>query len=88
MVVNQVVPGQEEGNYELLRRHGIGSLATSPEKVLEVLRSAFAGEGNVWSGWRRALAPLSRPQAAEDILDRIIATANPGTARPEAEILR
>jgi processive 1,2-diacylglycerol beta-glucosyltransferase len=29
MIVNQIVPGQEEGNYELLRRHGIGALATT-----------------------------------------------------------
>ena len=36
MIVNQIVPGQEEGNYELLRRHGIGALAETPEAVVTV----------------------------------------------------
>jgi processive 1,2-diacylglycerol beta-glucosyltransferase len=30
MLVSQIVPGQEEGNYELLRRHGVGALAETP----------------------------------------------------------
>ncbi len=42
MVVNQVVPGQEEGNCELLLRHGAGALATTPAAVMATLRSAFS----------------------------------------------
>jgi processive 1,2-diacylglycerol beta-glucosyltransferase len=76
MVVNQIVPGQEEGNYELLRRNGIGALATSPSAVLDALRSAFAGGGKLCAAWRRAVAPLSRPHAAEDILDHVLSAAS------------
>jgi processive 1,2-diacylglycerol beta-glucosyltransferase len=67
MIVNQVVPGQEEGNYELLRRHGIGALAQTPGQVIAELQRAFANECLVWREWRAAIAPLSRPRAAKDI---------------------
>ncbi len=67
MVVNQIVPGQEEGNYELLRRHGIGALAVTPEAVVTELQRAFHAQGRVWREWRAALQPLSRPEAARTI---------------------
>ena len=67
MIVNQIVPGQEEGNYELLKRHGIGALAETPEAVLAELQRAFRDHGRVWATWRAALEPLCRPDAARDI---------------------
>lgn len=73
MIVNQIVPGQEEGNYELLRRHGIGTLAQTPETVIAALQGAFADRGRGWSQWRRALEPLSKPDAARDIVREILA---------------
>jgi processive 1,2-diacylglycerol beta-glucosyltransferase len=75
MIVNQVVPGQEEGNYELLRRHGAGALAETPEAVLNELRNAFAGQGAGWRRWREALRPLARPSAAPAIADALLARA-------------
>lgn len=73
MIVNQIVPGQEEGNYELLRRHRIGTLAETPRAVLAALELAFRDGGAVWQAWRRALQPLSRPQAAPDIARIVLA---------------
>jgi len=72
MIVNQVVPGQEEGNYELLRRHGAGVLAETPEAVADALRGAFADGGSQWRAWNAALAPLSRPDAARAIAARLL----------------
>ncbi len=71
MIVNQIIPGQEEGNYELLRRHNIGAHATSPSEVIATLRSAFAQNGDIWRAWRRSLDSLSRPTAAADIAMRL-----------------
>src|SRR5882724_3105602 len=59
MLVNQIVPGQEEGNYELLRRHGVGALAETPQTVVAELQLAFRNRGRVWHEWRDALAPLA-----------------------------
>jgi processive 1,2-diacylglycerol beta-glucosyltransferase len=72
MIVNQIVPGQEEGNYELLRRHGAGALAETPAAILAACRRAFADDGRVWREWRAALTRLSRPAAARDIAARVL----------------
>ena len=83
MIVSQVVPGQEEGNYELLRRHGVGALAETPEDIMGGLTRAFADRGAVWSEWRAALAPLSRPRAALEIASHLLnLSPGPGAARP------
>jgi processive 1,2-diacylglycerol beta-glucosyltransferase len=75
MLVNQVVPGQEEGNVELLRRHSAGALVETPDEVVAALRRAFADRGAVWRQWREALAPLARPDASRDIVTHLLASA-------------
>ena len=75
MLVNQIVPGQEEGNYELLLRHHAGALVETPDAVISVLRRAFADQGAVWSQWRAALAPLARPDASRAIAAYLLARA-------------
>ena len=80
MIVNQIVPGQEEGNYELLRRYEVGALAETPGAVITELQRAFAGRAAVWQAWRTALAPLSRPYAAIEIAESISVRAAELTA--------
>ncbi len=81
MVVTQIVPGQEEGNYELLRRHGIGGRAETPAALLSVLRGAFMERGARWYTWRESLEMLSQPRAARAILDILLTV--PGADGPE-----
>lgn len=78
MIVNQIVPGQEEGNYELLRRHGAGALATTPAAVIAALQRAFTYDGRVWREWRSALRPLARVDAADEIASRVLASLPSG----------
>lgn len=77
MLVNQVVPGQEEGNYELLRRHRIGARADTPDAAIDALRQAFAGGGAGWRQWRLALDALARPNASHDIAACLLAHTAP-----------
>jgi len=79
MIVNQIVPGQEEGNYELLRRHRAGALAETPAAVIAELRAAFADRGRGCRAWRDALAPLTRPDAAREIAAHVLALTGGGT---------
>ncbi|MBC7367925.1 MAG: galactosyldiacylglycerol synthase [Undibacterium sp.] len=72
MIVNQIVPGQEEGNYELLRRARAGALATTPAAVLTTLREAFADHGALWRRWRANLAPIVRNDAARVIAQHLL----------------
>ena len=76
MIVNQVVPGQEEGNYELLRRHHAGALAETPAAVIATLRAAFAQRGAGWHAWRTALATLVRNDAAKVIAAHVLAVSS------------
>jgi processive 1,2-diacylglycerol beta-glucosyltransferase len=73
MIVNQVVPGQEEGNFVLLRRHGGADLAGTPDAVVNELRRVFASGGAAWRQWRRSLEPLARPDAARTIARHVLA---------------
>jgi processive 1,2-diacylglycerol beta-glucosyltransferase len=89
MIVNQVVPGQEEGNCELLLRHGAGALATTPEAVIATLRMAFADRGRGWYEWSSALQPMARPDAARTVAAEVLAhlsgstvDLNPGMVSP------
>jgi len=77
MLVNQVVPGQEEGNYELLRRRRVGALVETPDAVVDALRQAFADQGAVWREWRDALAPLARPDASRAIAAQLLSRVAP-----------
>jgi len=82
MIVSQIVPGQEEGNYELLRRHGAGALAESPEAVRDTLRRLFADRGAHWDRWREAITTLSRPGAAHLIAAQVLEAAQHRGANP------
>lgn len=73
MIVNQIVPGQEEGNFELLRRYRAGALAPTPDTILATLRAAFADYGRGWREWRAALRPLARVDAADEIAGHVLA---------------
>jgi processive 1,2-diacylglycerol beta-glucosyltransferase len=81
MIVNQIVPGQEEGNYELLRRHGVGALAETPDAVLAALQRAFADEGREWRRWRLALRRIAHPTAGPEVVSAILGAM----ARPAGE---
>lgn len=83
MVISQIVPGQEEGNYELLRRHGAGALATTPEEVIHTLRGAFANEAERWHQWRANLQKIARPSAARDIARVVLGHSQPNAIAAE-----
>jgi processive 1,2-diacylglycerol beta-glucosyltransferase len=85
MVVNQVVPGQEEGNCELLLRHGAGALATTPAAVIGTLRAAFAERGRGWRAWGAALEPLARPDAARAVAAHVNAYLDGAIGRAAAQ---
>ncbi|GAB5560544.1 MAG: glycosyltransferase [Synoicihabitans sp.] len=85
MIVNQIVPGQEEGNYEFLRRHDIGGRAETPSEIVTLLRSAFAENASRWEGWHRKLAALDRSTAARDIAN-FVSTRHGAVTEPNESI--
>lgn len=67
MIVNHVIPGQEEGNARYLLETNCGTVATSQEAVVAAVESAFANDAAQWREWSANIAKLSRPAAALDI---------------------
>jgi UDP-N-acetylglucosamine:LPS N-acetylglucosamine transferase len=72
MIVNQVIPGQEEGNAELIWRFDLGAIAEKNHEVAELVENAFAKKAAQWSEWRENLRKMSRPDAARHIAELIL----------------
>jgi processive 1,2-diacylglycerol beta-glucosyltransferase len=64
LVVNQIIPGQEEGNAELIEKMGIGTVADDSKSVKAAVERAFADQGTIWSQWAAKLGDMSAPDAA------------------------
>jgi UDP-N-acetylglucosamine:LPS N-acetylglucosamine transferase len=67
MLIMQVVPGQEEGNAQLLLSHESGALTESTDAIVKQVREAFANDAQLWRQWSQNIAQLSRPDAALQI---------------------
>lgn len=67
MIVNHIIPGQEEGNARFIAEAGCGTIATSHDRVIEAVRHAFAHDAAQWREWAANVQRVSRPGAALDI---------------------
>jgi processive 1,2-diacylglycerol beta-glucosyltransferase len=76
MIVNQVIPGQEEGNAELIWRYHLGAIGEKNREVAELVENAFAKKAAQWNEWRANLKAISRPDAALRIGELILEAAD------------
>ncbi len=76
MIVNQVIPGQEEGNAELITRFNLGAVVEKNKEVAEAVELAFEKRATLWHEWRRNLKKISRPDAALRIGELILEAAD------------
>jgi processive 1,2-diacylglycerol beta-glucosyltransferase len=72
MLITQVVPGQEEGNAQLLFENGCGALCETPDALAATIERLFAGDAAEWRAWERAIGGLSKPDAALQIAGAIL----------------
>jgi processive 1,2-diacylglycerol beta-glucosyltransferase len=82
LIVSQIVPGQEEGNYELLRRNDAGVLATTPAAIVAQVQVAFAKDASLWSHWRKNLRKIAHPSAARTIATHVLENCKAGEPHP------
>ncbi len=73
MIINQIVPGQEEGNARLIVETGSGVVALSPQSVVAEVERAFANDAELWRKWSRNIRQLSRPTASLDVARFLLA---------------
>ncbi|MBB5352182.1 processive 1,2-diacylglycerol beta-glucosyltransferase [Haloferula luteola] len=75
MLVHHLVPGQEEGNLELLRRIGGGDYAPGPEAIRSQLTRLLENDAAAWRDMKQALENHGRHDgalaAARFVLDRL-----------------
>jgi len=64
MIVNQVIPGQEEGNARLIKKMGLGAIAKQDRQGADWVEEAFAHRASLWTEWRRNLERISKPDAS------------------------
>ena len=64
MLVNQVIPGQEEGNALLIAQLGVGAVAEKNKEAARWVRRAIEEDGALWRKWRERLEKASRPDAS------------------------
>jgi processive 1,2-diacylglycerol beta-glucosyltransferase len=67
MIINQIVPGQEEGNAELITQTNSGAVVFINDNVIEMLTRAFADGGKLLGQWSANISKISRPAASLDI---------------------
>ncbi len=72
MIINQVVPGQEEGNARLITDTGSGVIAIESAAILAAVERAFADDGHVWREWSANITRLSRPRASLEIAETLL----------------
>ncbi|MFL6530822.1 MAG: MGDG synthase family glycosyltransferase [Chthoniobacterales bacterium] len=72
MIVNHVIPGQEEGNARYLIAMDCGTVAIHDEEIVSAVESTFANNAARWHEWSRNIAPLGRPHAALDTAQFIL----------------
>lgn len=73
IIINHVIPGQEEGNARFIVDANAGALATTHDKVIAAVQGAFANEAAQWRLWSQNAARISRPAAALQVAEFLIA---------------
>jgi processive 1,2-diacylglycerol beta-glucosyltransferase len=72
MIINQIVPGQEEGNARLIEETRSGVIATTPATISAAVQRAFADDARLWREWSENISRISRPRAALEIAELLL----------------
>jgi len=72
MIISQVVPGQEEGNAQLIEESRAGVVAMTPDSIAAAVERAITNNGQIWGEWSRNISALSRPRASLEIAELLL----------------
>jgi UDP-N-acetylglucosamine:LPS N-acetylglucosamine transferase/predicted metal-dependent phosphoesterase TrpH len=84
MIINQVIPGQEEGNAEIIQKFNVGAVVEKNKEVAEAVEMAFEKKATLWNEWRKNLKKISRPDAAMKIAELVLDQAESDFPRGKA----
>jgi processive 1,2-diacylglycerol beta-glucosyltransferase len=72
IIVNHVIPGQEEGNARYIMQTRSGEVALSHDAVIAAVEKAFANDAAQWREWSANISKLGRPTASLDIANFLL----------------
>ena len=75
LILSQIIPGQEEGNAELLTSTDCGCTATSPQAVASAVRYAFSHGASVWKKWEANALNTGKPEGARNSAKAVLQEA-------------
>ena len=73
IIVNHVIPGQEEGNARYIMETRSGTIALTHDAVIAAVQNAFANDAAQWREWAANISQLGRPTASLDIAKFLLA---------------
>jgi processive 1,2-diacylglycerol beta-glucosyltransferase len=74
MIIHQIVPGQEEGNAQLMTQANCGRVALSQEDVIRTIDDAIRENGKLLKEWSANISKISRPAAALEIAEFLLSS--------------
>lgn len=72
MIISQIVPGQEEGNAQLIESTRSGMVASTPAAIIAAAQQVFAENDRLWREWSENISRLSRPEAPLKIAELLL----------------
>jgi UDP-N-acetylglucosamine:LPS N-acetylglucosamine transferase len=72
MIITQIIPGQEEGNAELVNNHGLGVTLEKGKKGINKIPEHISEIRNNYKKYKAALEKQSKPDSAVKLADFII----------------
>ena len=77
VIVSHLVPGQEEGNIQLIEGGGVGTFAAgSAISVSNAVVQAFANNATLWKLWKSNMTKMRYPSAARTIAKFLLKMAS------------
>jgi len=76
MIITQVIPGQEEGNAEIIEKHGLGIIMKKGKKGVDELHENISNIRKDYQKYIHALHKQSKPDAALKIAQLIASALN------------
>jgi processive 1,2-diacylglycerol beta-glucosyltransferase len=77
MIITQIVPGQEEGNAQLVVENGCGALALTPDAVSDTVEQLTQENGLLWKKWAAQTAQIGRPDSARTVARYVLENSKP-----------
>ena len=75
IILSQIIPGQEEGNAELLTSTDCGCTAISPQAIASAVRYAFSHGASVWKKWESNAMKTGKPEGARNSAEAVLQEA-------------